>query len=249
MRCYRLHGPIGSFASPPRPEGISETMYQIQRFHSFLWASGGCYSDFYIHNIDELCWLKDAWPVAAHGLGGRHYRQEDVDQNFDSYSVEYDFEDGTKLFMLGRCINGCENHFAGYVHGSKGLGTIESMHRGEGICGTYNGQKKDPAAAAWRSPLVPNPYQLEWDNLIQAIREDLPYNETRRGVIASLVTSMGRMAAHTGKTVTYDQLLNSDHEFAPGVAELTMDGPAPLNPDAEGKYPVPMPGLVTSREY
>ena len=58
-------GPIGSCFIGPKPDGISELLYQIQRFHSFLWASGGCFSDFYIHNIDECCWMKDAWPVKA----------------------------------------------------------------------------------------------------------------------------------------------------------------------------------------
>ena len=79
MRCYRLHGPIGSFSSQRKPEGMSELLYQIARFHSFLWGSGGVYSDFYIHNIDELCWIKDAWPVKAHALGGRHYRGDSLD--------------------------------------------------------------------------------------------------------------------------------------------------------------------------
>jgi predicted dehydrogenase len=71
LRTYRLHGPIGFFSSPPKPDGISDLRYQVQRFHSFLWASGGCYSDFYIHNIDELCWMKGAWPVEARPPVGR----------------------------------------------------------------------------------------------------------------------------------------------------------------------------------
>ncbi|MCX7827098.1 MAG: Gfo/Idh/MocA family oxidoreductase, partial [Verrucomicrobiae bacterium] len=102
MRGYRMHGPIGYFASPPKPEGISELRYQVQRFHSFLWASGGNFSDFYIHIIDHLCWMKNAWPVEAHALGGRHYRKnpdgvESIDQNLDTYAVEYTFADGTKF--------------------------------------------------------------------------------------------------------------------------------------------------------
>ena len=47
----------------PKPEGISELMYQIRKFHGFLWASGGVFMDFLIHNIDECCWMKDAWPI------------------------------------------------------------------------------------------------------------------------------------------------------------------------------------------
>jgi hypothetical protein len=98
-------------------------------------------------------------------------------------------------------------------------------------------------------PNEPNPYQEEWNHLIEAIRQDKPYNEVERGVIASVVTSMGRMAAHTGQVVTYDDMLNCEHEFAPGIEQLTLDSPAPLQADAEGKYPVPQPGLVTTREY
>ena len=249
MRAYRLHGPIGSFSSPPKPEGISELLYQIQQFHSFLWASGGCYSDFYIHNIDELCWMKGAWPVEAQATGGRHYRGDSVDQNFDNYSVEYTFADGAKLFMIGRCMTGCYSHFAGYAHGSKGLGTIASGGRGRGTCRTYKGQRPVDEQLLWRAAPEQTPYQLEWNDLIDAIRQDKPYNEVRRGAEASLVTSMGRMAAHTGKVITYEQMAACDHEFAPGLDKLTADSPAPLQADPNGKYPVPQPGLVTQREF
>ena len=67
--------------------------------------------------------------------------------------------------------------------------------------------------------------------------------------MASAVTSMGRMAAHTGQEITLDQFLANDHEFAPGIDLLTSDSPAPLQANEEGKYSVPMPGLVKKREY
>jgi hypothetical protein len=94
-----------------------------------------------------------------------------------------------------------------------------------------------------------NPYQNEWNDLIDAIRNDRPYSEVKRGTEASLVTSMGRMAAHTGQVITYEQILNGPHEFAPDVDKLTMDSPAPLLAGPDGKYPVPQPGIVTDREY
>ena len=87
------------------------------------------------------------------------------------------------------------------------------------------------------------------EDLIRAIRQDQPYNEVERGAKASLVTSMGRMAAHTGQVITFDQMLNCEHEFAPNVDKLTMDGPAPVKADANGRYPVPLPGITTDREY
>jgi len=256
LRAYRMHGPIASFASGPKPEGISELLYQIQRFHSFLWASGGAYSDFYIHNIDECCWMKGAWPVEAQSTGGRHYRGENIDQNFDSYSTEYTFADGTKLFLQGRCMVGCYSLFGSFAHGTKGAAVISSgMNCRTGIYQGQNLVKKDlvwgyPSEKKHDGPIKWNqPYQAEWNDLIDAIRRDKPYNEARRGAEASLVTSMGRMAAHTGRVVTYDEILNSDHEFAPGVDSLTMTSPAPLPSDDNGKYPVPMPGINTKREY
>ena len=247
MRAYRMHG--GSF-SGSKPEGISELLYQVKRFHSFLWASGGCFSDFYIHNIDECCMMKDAWPVQAQALGGRHYRGDSVDQNFDNYSVEYTFADGTKLFLDGRTMPGCHEHFASYAHGTKGLALISIGGHSADKCRIFQGQTPDNAKTAWKysQPAISH-YRLEWEDLIEAIRQDTPYNESKRGAEASLVASMGRMAAHTGQVITYDEMLNCEHEFAPNVDKLTMDSPAPLLAGIDGKYPVPQPGIVTKREY
>jgi hypothetical protein len=60
---------------------------------------------------------------------------------------------------------------------------------------------------------------------------------------------MGRMAAHTGQEITYDEMLNHEQEYAPGIENFTMDSPAPLHHDASGRYPIPMPGLLKNREY
>lgn len=251
LRAYRMRGPTGSAATGPKPEGISELMYQIKRFHAFLWASGGAVSDFLIHNVDESCWMKNDWPVKAEASGGRHYRGDMVDQNFDNYNVEYTFSDGTKLFLRGRTIPGCSLKFASFAHGSKGSAVISTSGHIPAKSRIYKGydmENKDDIVWAYPQP-EPNPYQLEWDDLIDAIRNDKPYNEVDRGAKASLVTSMGRMAAHTGQVITYDQILNGDHEFAPDVDKLTLDSPAPLLADADGKYPVPLPGINKKREY
>ena len=76
---------------------------------------------------------------------------------------------------------------------------------------------------------------------MDAVKNDKPHNEVERGVQASVVTSMGRMAAHIGKEVTYDQMLNSSQIFAPDVEKLTLDSPSPLLADANGIYPIPEP--------
>jgi predicted dehydrogenase len=255
-RGYRMHGPGGYFSSLPKPAGITDLLYQVQRFHSFIWASGGCFNDFYIHIVDHLGWMKNEWPVKAQALGGRHYKLSPegiayVDQNFDTYSVEYTYSDGTKFFFDGRTIAGCQEIYASYLHGSKGM-AVASKH---GDCGQPSSLYRTPATAAdmiWESQVKPDeldPYQNEWNDLVDAVRDDKPYNETQRGVEASLVSNMGRMAAHTGREITLDEMLQCDHEMAPEVDKFTMDSPAPLIADANGRYPVPQPGIVTTREY
>jgi predicted dehydrogenase len=248
LRAYRMHGPGGN--AGPKPDNLQELLYQVRSFHSFLWASGGIYSDYNIHQIDECCWMKEAWPVKAHGLGGRHFRGNSVDQNFDNYAVEYTYPDGTTLFFQGRCVNGCHEEFASYAHGTKGSAVVSTSSHAPGKVRTYKGHHMTPEELLWAFPQPePSPYQLEWNDLIEAIRQDKPYNEVKRGAIASLVTSMGRMAAHTGQIVTFDEMMNHPHEFAPQVDKLAMDSPAPLQAGPDGRYPVPAPGQKKDREY
>jgi predicted dehydrogenase len=250
LRAYRQHGPVATCFSNPKPDNISELLYQIQRFHSFLWASGGSFSDFLIHHIDECCWMKDAWPVKAQASGGRHYRGNAIDQNFDTYSVEYTFPDGAKLHLEGRTMDGCHQEFASYAQGTRGSAVISERGHSPAHCRLYKNQNFTNKDLIWRFPdKEPDPYQIEWDHLTDAIRKDKPYNEVKRGAEASLVTAMGRMAAHTGQIITRDQMFHNEHEFAPDVDKLKMDSPAPLRIGPDGKYPVPEPGIKTKREF
>ncbi len=253
MRGYRMAGgDLASFRSKKWPGTPSELLWQISRFHSFLWASGGAFNDYYIHIVDHLCWMKGSWPVKAQAVGGRQYRGDYVDQNFDSYGVEYTFADGATLFFDGRCMDGAEALYSSHAHGSKGM-AILSAH---GDCGlpssTYTTQKPDGTKKIWEAKVAldqRDPYQNEWNDLIEAIRNDKPYSEVDYGVYASLTGTLGRVAAHTGKEWTMDQVLKSNYELAPGIDKWTMDSPPPVTAGADGRYPVPEPGIVTDREY
>lgn len=257
LRAYRL-GSGGGFTGPKRGYE-SELLYQIRRFHSFLWASGGVFMDFLIHNIDECCWMKDGWPTQAQGYGGRQSRGSSVDQNFDHYSVEYTFADGARLMVGARNVPNCHNEFASYAHGTKGSAVISTEMHAPSYARIFKGQNPpagrprrrttDPNVV-WSCPQPePDPYQLEWNDLIAAIRQDKPYNEARRGAEASLVTAMGRMAVHTGQVITFDRMLNHEQEFAPDVDKFAMDSPAPVPAGADGKYPLPSPGVTVRREF
>jgi predicted dehydrogenase len=257
MRGYRMSAG-GANAVPhkldPAYSAAPEIEYQIRHFHSFLWASGGVFNDFHIHIIDHLSWMKNAFPIKAQGVGTRHYKTDFdgipyVDQNFDSYGIEYTFADGTKMLYDGRSMPGTTPMYYSFLHGTKGCAVASRSGDCGGPSSIYKGLAEVPDNMTWKSPQDRRgPYQNEWDELVDAIINDKPYNEVKRGVEASLTASMGRMAAHTGLEISMEQMLNSDHEFAPGIDHASFDGPPPLRSDAKGMYPLPEPGKK-KREY
>ncbi len=233
---YREHGPVGY---KPKRADASELSHQIRNYSCYTWLNGSFMLDWLIHNLDVCCWAKGMWPVSAQGQGGRQVRTE-PDQLFDHYSVEYTFPDGTRLQAQGRHQDGCWNFFGDVVHGTTGCAVL-----GEGIPQPriYRGHRRTSENLLWEfEGAQPNPYQVEHDLLFDAIREDRPYNETERCAYAAMTGILGRMAAESGKEVTWSQAMASNLELAPGLDELTLDSPPPVRPDEKGRYPVAIPG-------
>lgn len=234
---YRQHEPVGFV---PRSPGMSEMAHQIRNYSNFTWLNGSFLLDWLIHNLDVCCWVKNSWPVSARGQGGRQRRTE-PDQLFDHYAVEYSFPDGTRLFAQGRHMANCWGFFGCIIHGASGSAVL-----GEGIAQPriYQGHRIEPEHILWSWNGEPvNPYQVEWDRFVEAIREDRPWNETERCVNANLTGVLGRMAVESGQEVTWDQALNSKLELTPGLEALTMESDPPVLPDDAGSYPIAQPGL------
>jgi len=238
---YRMHGPVGV---SPRSPGMSELAYQIANYSCFTWLNGSFIVDWLIHNIDVCCWVKNTWPVSAQGMGGRQTRTE-PDQLFDHYFAEYTFPDGTRLAAQGRHIANCFDFFGDIIQGTTGSAVL-----GEGIPDPkiFRGHQRRSADLIWsyRGPAT-DAYQHEHDLLFDAIRNNKPYNETERSANACLAAIMGRMACEGGKTVTWEEALNSEISLAPDLDKLTsLNDPAPVQPGQEGRYPVAMPGQTTA---
>ena len=235
---YRVHGPVG-FAK--REPGQTELAHQIRNYSCFTWLNGSFLLDWLIHNIDICCWAKDAWPVSAQGQGGRQVRTI-PDQLFDHYAVEYSFADGTRLFAQGRHMHGCWGFWGNVLHGAKGSAVL-----GEGVPHPriYNGHRPLTENLAWDHKGPPaNGYQLEHDLLFDAIRQDKPYNEAERCAKAAMTGILGRMAAESGKEITWDHAMASKIELAPGLDQHATDFTPPVVPDDKGNYPVAIPGFT-----
>ncbi len=239
LRIYRVHGPV---QCPPLPEGTNELVFQLRYPNSFTWVSSGFYIDWHCHNIDVACWTKGAWPVSAQGMGGRCF--EEAGSQFDHYTVEYTFADGTKLFTFSRHMHNCWETYADYAHGSKGSAVLMAT-LGEPRPKIYKGHQQTRENVLWEfAGRDPNPYVVEWQRLLDAIRQDKPHNEARRAGEAEIAALMGRMATHSGQLITWDQAMNSPFQFVADIDRMTFDTPAPIHAGPDGRYAPPQPGIT-----
>jgi predicted dehydrogenase len=242
LRIYRVHGPCHC---PPVPQGANQTQFQLQNAPCFNWTSGGFLLDWHCHNIDVACWTKGAWPVAAQAMGGRCYPQ--AGNLFDHYAVEYTFPDGTKLFAFSRHMSGCWSEYADYAHGTTGCAVLMA-NLGEPSPKIYKGQQMVKENLVWAyGQRDINPYHAEWQALLDAIRQNKPHNEARRAAEANFAGLLGRMAAHSGTYVSWDEALKSSFQYVADIDHLTFDTPAPIQAGPDGIYPAPQPGVT--REY
>jgi len=242
VRAYRMQ-PCGWLR--PRPAAEKELHWQVRNFTHFLWVSGGLFAEMNIHQIDEICWIMDALPVTAHAIAGRAANSTDCGQNLDSFTIEWTFPNGAKAFDIVRWLPKCHTDFATYIHGTKCAAQFSGPHH-EGTVNIYRNQRIARDNLAWSAPKEPvTPWQAEWDNLLESIRNNRPHNEAKRAALSNLADIMGRAAAHMGRMVTWDEAMASNFQFCPGIDELTDDSPAPLQADAQGRYPVPVPGQWT----
>ena len=145
--------------------------------------------------------------------------------------------------MTGRYIPKCHTDFSTFIHGTKCAAKFSGdIHAPD--CWIYKDQHTERSSAAWRPEReTVNPWQAEWDVLLSAIRNNRPHNETRRAALSNLGAIMGRTAVHTGRIVTWDEAMASDFQFCPNVDALTASSPAPVQADAQGRYPAPVPGV------
>ena len=114
-----------------------------------MWSGGGLFIELMIHQMDECFWIKDAWPVSAHGVGGRIPGSTDCGQNLDSYAVEFTFPDGTKAEVVNRCITNCYTDFATYVHGTKCAAQFSGNIHAP-TTHIYKDQRTERSNLAWR---------------------------------------------------------------------------------------------------
>ncbi len=211
---------------------LTEMEYQMRNWYYFNWLCGDHITEQHIHNLDVGNWVMQSYPVRANGQGGREVRTGiDHGQIFDHHMVEFEYESGARVLSQCRHIEGCMNRVSEGFHGTNGSaprpGQIVSA---SGHDLFRHNSKNDP-----------NPYQVEHDELFAAVAAgEYKYADADNGAYATLTSIMGRMATYTGREVTWEDALNSEENIMPDV--YAWDADPPVLPDADGRYPIPVPG-------
>ena len=195
-----------------RPAGMSDMEWQIRNWYNFVWLCGDSLVEQAIHTVDKVAWaFNDQPPVSCVAVGGRQIPAEGGNI-FDHFQVNYLYPNNVRATVANRQMVGCYNENADYIVGTKGVVTIgrgpNPRIEGE-TTWSFEGQKYDM-------------YQREHDVLFASIRKGQVINNGERLATTTMLGIMGRMAAYTGQTITWEQALNSKESLVPEKWDWNM---------------------------
>ncbi len=190
---------------------------QIRNWLYYTWLSGDHIVEQHVHNLDVMNWAFQATPQRVFGVGGRQARTGDsFGHIFDHFALEYAYPEDRFVSSMCRQQVGTDGRVEEILSGTEGVATLSS---GRAVLTGPN---------AWKfTGGQTNPYVQEHVDLQASIRGDGAYlNEGKRIAESTLTAIMGREAAYTGKTITWEEALASEQDLMPDVMEFsTMPRP------------------------
>jgi predicted dehydrogenase len=214
-----------------REEGWDDMTYMIRNWNNFCWLCGDHVLDTHVHNIDVINWFMGKHPISAIGYGGRERRI--TGDQYDFFSIDFDFGDGVFSHSMCRQIDDCANGTGELVMGTEGYTNCQNtIWNLDGTVKWKFDYPKDENGNQMNQIKIP-PYVQEHMHLVHAIRTGEYVNEAERTAISTLTAIMGRESAYTGKKITWDEIFKSGMELGP--KEIAF-GPVDM------KFEVPVPG-------
>ena len=198
-----------------REKGWSDMEWMIRDWVNWKWLSGDHIVEQHVHNIDVFLWFSGLKPVKATGFGARHRRV--TGDQYDQFSIDFEMENGIHLHSMCRQIDGCSNNVSEFIQGTKGSWN-SADHEIKDLAG--NVIWKFDAEAEKAAHTQTNPYVLEHVDWVNHIRKGTAHDEATECAISCLAGVMGREAAYTGATVTWDEISASNLDYMPEKLEL-----------------------------
>ncbi|MEM9586045.1 MAG: Gfo/Idh/MocA family oxidoreductase [Planctomycetota bacterium] len=180
-----------------RPEGMSDTEYQIFNWMHFIWLSGDQIVEQAVHNIDAVNWLMGGPPETAYGSGGRFTRPEGSEM-WDNMAIDYTYPGNKVVSFMCRQIPGSTSANHTFVYGTKGIARVGSYSTGASLM-TPDGEETWSIKGS-----ISDAYKQEHKDLVDSVVQGKPIVEFKQTAESSLTAVMGRLAAYTGKLVDWD---------------------------------------------
>lgn len=214
-----------------REDDWSDMEYMLRNWNNFCWLCGDHILDTHVHNIDIVNWFLGKHPESAIGFGGRARRL--TGDQYDFFSIDFDFGNGVFSHSMSRQIDGCANSLGEQVMGTEGYTNCKNTIFNPD--GSVKWQYDYPKNKDGKSTGIVevSPYVQEHIDLVTAIRQNTPIVEAERTAISTLTAIMGRTAAYTGQKVSWEDMLNSTERLGPDNYHLG---------DVQSEFPVPLPG-------
>ncbi|HEY3862321.1 MAG TPA: Gfo/Idh/MocA family oxidoreductase [Verrucomicrobiae bacterium] len=201
-----------------RPSSMGDLEWQLHNWYNFGWLSGDSLVEQAVHAVDWILWaMNDQLPEKAVAVGGRQIPSAGGNI-FDHFEVNYSFPGEARGFLGSRQQNDCANDNTATILGTKGDGRELGFAGLPFITGDNAWRYQGPR---------PNMYQIEHNELFAAIRSGKPMNDGVRMAHTTLAAIMGRMAAYTGKEITWQMALNSQEKLVPSEFDWHMQVPVP----------------------
>ena len=212
-----------------REKGWSDMEWMIRDWVNWKWLSGDHIVEQHVHNIDVFLWMSGYKVAKATGFGARHRRI--TGDQYDQFSIDFEMENGVHLHSMCRQIDGCSNAVGEIIYGTKGSWNSfdhEIKDLDGNVVWKFDNEKAETEFQQH------NPYVLEHVDLVNHIRKGEPIDEATACAMSTLAGVMGRTAAYTGDTVTWDAMSQSELDYLPEKLEL---GPMDMS-----DYTVQVPG-------
>lgn len=202
-----------------RTAGMSDVEWQIRNWYNYNWLGGSGLVEQAVHSVDKIGWVMgDQAPILCRATGGLSAPQADGNI-YDHFHVAYEYPNNVWCHLASRKTPGCTNENADYVRGTKGTLII-----GRGGV-PYIEDNDGNETWRYRKPRSgePNMYQVEHDDLFKSIRSGEYINDGPRMMNSTMMAIMGRMSAHTGQEIKWEDAMAANEDLFPAEENLQWD--------------------------
>ena len=222
--CGLSHYYAGAIRRPEWPNASPQERRLRNWIHDKV-ISGDIFVEQNIHLVDLNNWLLDALPVQAQGTCGRRGRRDQGDCS-SHFNVTFTYPDGVHVTVTSTQFIEGEWDVAVRLFGEEGnaemrydapvritgkrawdapgVGKPEKTEAAAAVAGAFKGAIEDADAEKER----------HW---IASITSGNYINEASQGAESTLSAILGRMAAYTGRTLAWDDVVRSGEKWDAGL--------------------------------